>query len=276
MKTLLGPTNLSTNHDCGILVEGFERPPTMMMPYNFRYYPELLLANGLTKAKDLFAYDLSTSVAPPEKLVKAAEKAFAQGDLVVRPIDLSDLSNEKRRIQSVYHALLERVWGFVPLSPEELDAFAARVKPLILLRPELVLLALVKDEPVGFALTLIDSNVALKAARGHLTRFGVPIGLARMFWASRSIDRVRVLTAGVKPAWRRKGIDSALYLETLRQARRLGFSGGEAGWVLEDDEALNGTLRQLGQRSKTLRLYERKIGPSVAGARPRRQQSRAD
>lgn len=276
LKSLLGPTNLSTNHDCGVLVDGFGQPPTMMMPYNFRYYPRLLLANGFVKAKDLYAYELSTSVAPPEKLVKAAEKALSLGDLTVRPIDLNDLSNEKRRIQSVYDAVLEQIWGFVPLTPDELDAFAKRLKPLVMMRPELVLLAFVGDEPVGFSLTLADSNVALKAAQGHLTKFGVPIGLAKMFWASRRIDRVRVLTAAVKPAWRRKGIDSALYLETLRQARKLGFSGGEAGWVLEDDEPLNATLRQLGRRSKTLRLYERKLVPSPAATRSRRRQSRAD
>ncbi len=188
MKTILGPMNLSTNQDCGVLVEGFEHPPAMMMPYNFAYYPALLTGNRFKKAKDLYSYDLSTSVAPPEKVVKAAEKVLAQDGVTVRAIDVKDLSAEKRRIKAVYDAILERIWGFVPLTDEEFDAFADRLKPLVIARPEMCLLALVNDEPVGFSLTLMDSNVAIKAARGHLTRFGVPLGLAKMIWAARKID----------------------------------------------------------------------------------------
>src|SRR5207245_9994154 len=122
---------------------------------------------------------------------------------------------------------LEGSCGFVPLEEEESDAIAARLRPLVMGRPELCLIAEVKDEPVAFSLTLPDSNVALKAANGRLTQWGVPLGLARLLWAARGIDRLRVLLLGIKPGCRRRGIDTLLCLEALRPARELGLVGGE-------------------------------------------------
>src|SRR5439155_11502102 len=131
---------------------------------------------------------------------------------------------------------------------------------LVMGRPELCLIAEVKDEPVAFSLTLPDSNVALKAAKGRLTHWGLPVGLAKLLWAARGIDRLRVLLLGVKPAFRKKGIDTLLCVETIRVARELGFVGGELGWTAEDDGPLNRTIESMGARKyKTYRLYERTV-----------------
>lgn len=260
MKSILGPVNLSTNHDCGLLVEGFGQPPAMMMPYNHRYYPALFEACGLKKAKDLWSFELSTSVAPPEKVIRVAERLRDHEGIEVRPLNLKDLSGEIRRIKQIYNAMLERQWGFVPMSEEEFDFIAERLRPLVLLRHELCFIAEVRGEPVAFSLTLPDSNVGLKAAGGYLTRFGLPIGLAKLAWATRANDKLRVLMMGIKPGYQKRGIDALLYTATLREARILGYTGGELGWTLEDNHLINRAIESMGaRRYKTYRIYERKV-----------------
>lgn len=260
MKQMMGPVNLSFNHDCGILIDGFDYPQTMMMAYNPRYYPSLLEANGMSKAKDLWSFELSTSLAPPEKVVRVAERVREQDGVRVRPLNMKDLREEIRRLKSIYNAMLERSWGFVPMSEEEFDFFAARLRPLVQIRPELCLIAEVRNEPVAFSLTLPDCNVALKPANGHLTTFGLPIGLAKMYWAARSIDRLRVLLFGIKPGYRRRGLDAILYLDTLRAARALGYSWGEIGWAAEDNTLMIRAIEAMGaRRYKTYRIYQRPV-----------------
>jgi GNAT superfamily N-acetyltransferase len=260
MKMLSGPVNLSTNHDCGALVDGFEFPPAMMMPYNFRYYGALLEGWGLRKMKDLYAYDLSTAMTPPEKVVRVAERLRDSEFVRVRPVDVTNLPEEIRRLKSIYNAMLDRNWLFLPMNEEEFDSITARLRPLVRVRPELCLIAEVKGEPVAFSLTLPDSNRAIRAANGQLTRWGFPIGLMRMAWAARDIDRLRVLLFGIKPGYRRRGLDALLYLETIRTARRMGYDGAELGWTTEDNELMNRAIESMGaRRYKTYRIYEKAL-----------------
>ncbi len=260
MKSLTGPVNISTNHECGVLVEGFDFPPAMMMPYNFRYYGALLERWGLRKMKDLYAYDLSTALAPPEKVVRVAERLREQQGVRVRPIDLRQLPEEIRRLKSIYNAMMDPAWLFLPLNEEEFDGIVARLRPLVRVRPELCLIAEVRGEPVAFSITLPDANRAIQAAGGYLTHWGLPVGLARMAWAARKIERLRVLLFGIKPGFRRRGLDALLYLETLRTARRLGYDGAELGWVTEDNELMVRAIESMGaRRYKTYRIYERPL-----------------
>lgn len=260
MKKLQGPANLSLNHDCGVLVEGFDSHPAMLFPYNARYYPKLLETNGFTKAKDLWTWEIATSLAAPEKAIQAAEKVRRAEGIHVRSLDVRNLSEEIRRFKGIYDAMLERHWGFVPMTDEEFEAIALRLKPLVTFKPELVLIAEVRGEPVACSVTLPDANVAIKAAGGHLTNWGLPVGLAKMAWAARNIDRVRVLMLGVKPAWKKKGVDQLLFLDTMRAARDLGYEGGEIGWMPEDQDWLNRSMANMGaRRFKTYRIYQRPL-----------------
>ena len=260
MKTLTGPVNLSTNHDCGVLVEGFEFLPAMMMPYNFRYYGALLEGWGLTKMRDLYAYDISAAMTPPEKMVRIAERLKESEQVRVRPLNIHDLPEEIRRLKSIYNAMLDRNWLFLPMNEEEFDAITARLRPLVRVRPELCLIAEVKNEPVAFCLTLPDTNRAIREAGGQLTRWGFPVGLAKMAWAARRIERLRVLLFGIKPGYRRRGLDALLGLETLRAARRLGYDSAELGWTTEDNELMNRAIESIGaRRYKTYRIYEKAL-----------------
>lgn len=255
---VLGPANFSSNQDWGLLVEGYDTPPALMMPYNPAYYLGLLETCGFTKAKDLWAWELSASAAPPEKVARIAEKIRQRDGITVRPVSLKDFPAEIARIKEIYNSAWEKNWGFIPMTEREFDHMAKEMKAIV--RPELVLIAEVKGEPVAFSMTLPDANEAFKAANGRLTTFGLPIGLVKLVLASRRLKRLRLLTLGIKEGFRRRGLDAILYLDTLRTAKALGYTGGEISWTLEDNHLVNRAIESMGgQHSKTYRVFQRPV-----------------
>lgn len=257
-SSVIGPMSYSTNYEVGTLIEGYDTPPAVLMAYNPPYYATLIEACGFSKAKDLYAWELSSSVEPPEKVVRVAEKIRQREGVNVRPVDLRQFDAEVARVKAIYNEAWERNWGFVPMTEGEFDHLAKDLKQMV--RPELALLAEVKGEPVAFALTIPDANEAIKAANGRLTRFGLPIGLVKLLLASRRIRRLRLILLGTKEGYRRRGLDAILYLDTLRKARQLGYEGGEISWTLEDNHLVNRAIESMGgQHSKTYRVYEKPL-----------------
>lgn len=258
LTAMLGPASFSSNGEFGALLEGFDASPVVLMSYNPRYYPALYEAAGFAKAKDLYAYELASDVPPPEKVARIADKIRQRDGVVVRPVRMDDFANEVRRIKDIYNAAWEKNWGFVPMTEREFDHMAREMKSLVV--ADLLLIAEVGGEPVAFSMTLPDANIALKAAGGRLTRFGLPIGLAKLVLAARRIKRLRLVTLGIKEGFRRRGLDAILYLDTLRTARRLGYTGGEISWTLEDNHLVNRAIESMGgRRYKTYRVYERAL-----------------
>ncbi|MCC6336128.1 MAG: N-acetyltransferase [Myxococcales bacterium] len=256
MRRVVGPVNLAFHHDCGLLLDGFERPPSMMMPYNPRFYGRLFEANGFVKMKDLASYEVLASQGLPEKVVRLAERCRRSGAVQVRRLDTAAPEEDVRRIKAIYETMLKPGFGFAPLTDAEFDQLVHRLRPIVLLRPELSLLAEAGGEAVAFSITLPDTNIAQKAAGGYL----FPFGLAKMLWAARGIDRLRGLLFGIKAGWRRRGIDALLAQETFTQAMKLGYASGELGWVVEDDRLMNRTIQATGaRRIKTYRVYERPL-----------------
>jgi GNAT superfamily N-acetyltransferase len=255
---MMGPATFSSNYEFGALYEGFEAPPVVLMPYNPRYHHALYEAAGLRKAKDLYAWELSSSVPPPEKVVRIAEKMRQRQGIVVRKVRLNDFENEIQRIKDIYNAAWEKNWGFVPMTEKEFDHLARDLKQMVV--ADLLLIAEVNGEPVAFSMTIPDANVALKAAGGRLTHWGLPIGLVKLLLAARRIKRLRLVTLGIKAGFRRRGIDAILYLDTIRTARELGYTGGEISWTLEDNDLVNRAIESMGGRKyKTYRVYERAL-----------------
>ena len=258
MVQMMGPAGFSSNYEWAALVEGFDAPPMVMMPYNPAYYPELYTSCGFQKEKDLWAFELSSSVSPPEKVSRVADKIRRREGIIVRPVNLKDYDNEIRKIKDIYNAAWEDNWGFVPMTDKEFDHMAREFRPIAV--PELILIAEVRGEPVAFSLTLPDANFALKAANGRLTRYGFPIGLIKLARASRKIKRLRLITLGIKEGFRKRGIDAIMYLDTLRNARQLGYTGGEISWTLEDNQLVNRAIESMGGRKyKTYRIYSRAL-----------------
>jgi len=248
---LRGPVNPSTNYECGMLVEGFDSSPMVMMPYNPRYYPELMERAGLRKAKDLLAYLGNANTIELEKIGRIADRVLKKNGVQVRPINMKDFAADVERVWEVYEKAWSRNWGYIPMSREEFFAMGKEMKQI--LKPDLVLLGEVRGNVVGFALALPDVNQALKPAGGSL----FPTGLFKILYHQRLIKTVRVLALGVVEEYRTTGVAAAFYATLVRNARKLGYGDCEMSWILEDNVLMNRSIEVMGaSRYKTYRIYE--------------------
>lgn len=253
---LRGPMSLSTNDECGSLIEGFDAPPAVLMPHNPAYHARLYAEGAFVKAMDLIAYDVP-HVEAPKRLARAIDAVRQRAGVVLRPLDLRRFRAEVERVRAIYNSVWERNWGFVPMTREEMDATAEQLRPVV--DPELVLFAEVDGQAVAFALALPDLNEALRHANGRL----FPFGALAIWWHARRIRRVRVLTLGIEKAYRSSGIDAVLIFELFARAKRRGYAGGECSWVLETNVAMRRPIERLGGRAyKRYRIYDRPTVPS--------------
>jgi GNAT superfamily N-acetyltransferase len=258
--TLRGPTSFSTNDECGVLVDGFETPPVMMMPHNPRYYPALLERNGFTKAKDLLVYQHGLpdgNLLPvPERLTRASELICQRLGITLRPLRMADFAAEVERVKQLYNRAWEKNWGFIPMTGHEIDHLAGQFKPIVV--PELVPFVEKDGQVIAFALALPDLNTFFRTNRsGRL----FPV-ILKVLWAlkTRRVHRCRITLLGVLPEYRGKGIDAVLYHWIWTRGGTLGYGWGEAGWILEDNPAMNAGLVKMGFTVyKTYRLLDRPI-----------------
>jgi len=251
MERMIGPMNPSTNDECGLLVEGFDTSPCLMMPYNPRYYPSLLESFGLKKAMDLYAYWVEDSPFFHDRLTRIAEKIRKREPrLQVRPIDLRHFDEELKVVKEIYNHAWSKNWGFVPLTEEEIDDLAKNLKPLVV--PDLILFAYWGEEPIGFSVSLPDYNEVLKHLNGKVGLLG---GLKFLYY-SRKITKVRVMLLGVKHAFQKKGVEGLLYFETFRRGTKKGYFQAECSWILEKNLLMQHGIEAMGgKRYKTYRIY---------------------
>ena len=258
VQIMRGPVNPSTNYECGLLVEGFEIDPAVMMPYNPPYYAELIEGCGLTKAKDLYAFRVKEeSFVVSDKLTKVADRAKKKDGLTVRIVDMKNFDAEVQAVRKVYNDAWSVNWGFVPVHDEEFQHLAKDMKQIV--DPEVVYIAerqvegSAERQPVGFMLAVPDLNQALKRLYGRL----LPLGIFKLLWYSRKITSIRVITLGVVKDYQGIGIAAVFYDEVYRRGRAKGYSSAEASWVLEDNILMIRAIEMLGaKRCKTYRIYE--------------------
>jgi GNAT superfamily N-acetyltransferase len=256
---ILGPIDYSTNYACGLLIEGFDTPPRIMMNHNPPYYARSLEAWGLAKAKDLYSWWFDDSFDMMETWKEKAKRLLARGRITVRQFQVRDMAAELARCKSIYNSAWERNWGFVKMTDVEFDYLAKDLQRVAL--PELLLFAEMDGVPVGFSMTLPDINEALRPLNGRLFPWGLPIGLVRYLLNCRRIRTCRLLTLGVMEGYRRRGIAELLILRTLDHGKNVvGFTGAELGWTLEDNELINRAILTVGGKHyKTYRIYQREI-----------------
>jgi GNAT superfamily N-acetyltransferase len=256
MTTIVGPMNFSTNDEFsspGILVDGFDTPPVVLMSHNPPYYARLIEACGYTKSKNLLSYWCDMTEVS-ERLVRGIERLGRGQNVTLRTLDIKNLDAEVARIKEIYNSAWERNWGFVPMTDAEFDYMAKSIKPII--NPRLCVIAEIEGEPVGFALQLPDYNVAFKHMNGRM----LPFGWAKFLWYKRRIRHTRVITMGVKPAHRKKGIDSMLIVQLHVESAKFDMPRGECSWILEDNMPMRRGLERInGVVYKTYRVYERAI-----------------
>jgi hypothetical protein len=252
MEKMAGPMNPSTNDECGLLIDGFELSPCLMMPYNPPYYPSLLEGFGLKKVMDLYAYLLEASTFGLDRLNRITGRmSKREPEIRIRPIDLRRLDQELAIIKEIYNQAWSRNWGFVPLTDAEIDDLGKSLKPLVV--PDLILFAYRGEEPVGFSVSLPDYNNVLKHLNGKVGLLG---GLKFLYY-SRKITSIRVMLLGIKKAFQKKGIEGLLYIETFKAGIRKGYPSAECSWILESNPLMQHGLEAMGgKRYKTYRIYE--------------------
>jgi len=260
MDRLRGPANPSLNDEAGLLVEGFGSFPVLMMTYNPPYYIPLIEAEGFRKAKDLLAYWFEIGPEPLARFTRINERVRRrEKDVTVRKVTKRSLAADLPKIREVYNAAWEKNWGFVPMTPEEMDFMAKRLKPL--LDEDFLYLAEARKpdgslEPVAFMLTLPDYNTAIRPLKGRL----MPFGWLRFLLGLKRIKAIRVVTLGIKLDYRMRGIQSVMFEEGLRTALKRGYTGCEVSWMLEDNDLVIRSVKLWGGRHyKTYRMYDKDL-----------------
>ena len=260
---IMGPIDYSTNYLCGLLVDGFQHPPMLLTSHNPPSYSRLIEGWGFEKVMDFFAWwfaEPANAAARLRKLSGALKKRPEK--VTLRQINLRDIAGEASRIRAIYNQAWAKNWGFVPFSEKEFAYMTNEMKPLLL--PDLVWLAEIGGEPVGFILCVPDINAALKKINGRLTTFGLPIGLGKLLYYKSRLKTVRLVALGVVPKYRRHGIAEMLVLHIIENAMlKRGFIG-ECSLILENNVMMNRFLEAIGaEKYKTYRIYRRSLVPAA-------------
>ena len=255
---IMGPIDYSTNYVCGLLVEGFDFPPTLLTAHNPPYYPALIEGLGFNKVIDFYAWWFSEPARAATRLRRLAASLRKRDAATIRQGNLNNFRAEAGRLREIYNDAWKENWGFVPFTEKEFEFMAKELKQLVV--PEFTLIAEVGDEPVGFILCVPDINVAFRKINGRLTSYGLPIGLAKLLYHKSRIRTARLIALGVKPKYRRGGIAEMLVLRIIEDAMiKRGFTG-ELSMTLEDNHLINRFLASIGAKKyKTYRIYRRRI-----------------
>lgn len=259
LDTLRGPMSFSVNDECGLLIEGFDTPNSIMMPHNPPYYLTLLETAGFTKAKDLVALQggsLEHPITPPERTERAVRLIKERYGITIRPLDMKHFAREVDLVKQLYNDCWEDNWGYIPMTDAEIDALAKAFKPVVI--PELVPFVEKDGKAIAFGLTLPDLNEALVHNRGG----GMfPASLTMLLKLKmKKLTRSRILLLGILPEWRGKGIDSALYHWIWTKTAERGIGWGEASWLLEDNHGIIQGLAKAGFTPyQTFRILDRPV-----------------
>jgi GNAT superfamily N-acetyltransferase len=261
LKTLRGPASPSMNDECGLLVDGFDRPPMAMMPYNPESYAGLLELLGLRKCKDLYAYLINGEEVRPgtevgDRLVRLAGALRCRHPEVhLRSMNMRNYPHDILRFIGLFEEARRDNWGCVPLTENEILQTAAQMKRVI--DPEIIILAEVSGRPAGALLAIPNVNRALAAVNGRL----LPLGFLRFFRELRRVDEMRIFGVAVLKEYRHLGITAMLFLEEVLRGTARGYRLAEASWVLEDNQLSDKSIRNAfnPRRYKTFRIYEKPL-----------------
>lgn len=260
LTSMRGPVAPTMNDECGLLVEGFESSPMVMMAYNPPYYLDIYDQLGLQGVRDLDAFYISGSAVAPERMIKITERVKRSLGLTLRPINLKNLDHDLKIIQELYNETLDRNWGFVPITFEDMKASAKDLVAII--DPELVVIAEKDGQAVAFSMVIPNINEFLWRAKGSPTWLRV---LKFVWWLKTSRPKeARLAVLGVKKEFRNKGIGPLFYVEALVKGGAK-FVGGELSWIEANNRDLIAGIEVIGaKRYKGYRVYEKPLGGASA------------
>jgi hypothetical protein len=252
-SSVRGPINPSLNESAGLLIDGFDTDPMLMMPHNPPEYATYIESAGYAKVKDLFAWLYELAEIPPV-YVKLADRARAKHRITVRPLNMSEFTQEVERLRLLYCSAWERNWGFVPPTAAEFRRIATELKPIF--DPRCAICAEVDGNAIAWLISVPDINQALKGTSGRLLSMALP----RLLLRKRYVSQVRLLLLGIDARYRRSGLFPLLILEWHRQLLGTEIRRAEFSWVLEDNRDINQPAEIGGaRRYKTYRIYEKQL-----------------
>ncbi|GAB5404624.1 MAG: hypothetical protein Aurels2KO_28550 [Aureliella sp.] len=252
-----GPYCFTVYDELGVLVDGFDTMPAIMVSHNPSYYADLIENCGYRKSIDWLAYrgrrgEIDTHLSP--RIIKLAEQIEAARQLKLRPVDMKDFESEAQLVKSVFESAWDKNWGHVPMSDTEFWAMADGLKQVIV--PELSLIAEVDGQVVGMAVSIYDVNPIIKRIDGKL----FPLGFLRLLHGIKKCKRFRLLLMGILPRHRGRGYEVALYVNIIRDAIKIGFDETECSLIVENNDAMIRSIENLNaELSKRLRLYSKPL-----------------
>lgn len=257
LKTIIGPVNFSTNETCGLLIEGFDTAPVIMMTYNRPYYIDLLESAGLREKVTLLAWKITVNALDdkPYRLMPMLKERLAKRDITIRKVNMKKYKEEVKKIHEVYNNAWNENLGFVPMTEKEFDYLANDMK--LIMDPDFCLVAEQNGKAIGFALCIPDMNqVFIKIKRGRL----LPSGIFKLLFNRKKVKAVRVIALGVLEPYRKMGIEACFYGELIQRSWQKGIEFAEASWILEHNDLMNKALKHINADPyKRYRIYEKSL-----------------
>ncbi len=263
MERCVGPFSFNVNDESGLLVDGFNCPPRMMMGHAQPSYGALVEAAGFSKAVDMRAYLTPMDSALPGKQLKWLKRALDRNpSLKVRPLDMSRFDEEIATVVRIFNAAWAENWGFIPMTDIDVAHMAKEMRAIIV--PELVSIASIDGNPVAMCLALPDLNELIKDLDGKLAPFGWAKLVWRLLTRRTYASGTRVPLMGVMPEYKNKPMGSMLALLTVGAVReaslRLRMPVCEMSWVLESNTQTCHSIEEIGGRVyKIYRMYEKAL-----------------
>ncbi len=255
MEQVLGPANPGMMDEIGILVEGFDKYPSILMPYNKPYYDKLVIEAGYKKEMDLLTYLVTQDSVDRGRANRAMEivKKRLPG-ITIRKIKLKKIREEVTIIREIFNSAWKNNWGFIPLSTEEFDALAADLKTIV--DDDFAHIAEIDGKPVGFSVALPDFNQIFRKMNGRL----LPFGIFKILWNKRKINKIRTALMGVIPEYQGRGIDVLLHREAIENGLKKNFYSSEVGWILENNIQMLRVAEKIGGTiDKRYRMYSKNL-----------------
>ena len=255
-----GPFSFSINDEMGLLVDGFDTPPSMMMGHGRPYYSRRVEETGFAKAKDVIAYDYNSGAELPRAVGAIYERAVASSDIAIRPFDKKHLARDLDICMSIFNDAWSGNWGFMPFTREEVVALGNNLKMLV--ANEYIAIANYRGEPAAMAVTFPNINDWIAGLNGKL----LPFGWAKLAWHlfAKPPRSVRLPLMGVRRKYHNTIAGSALALGVIDTIRRYHVSRGttraELSWILEDNLPMRRIIEVIGAKPyKTYRIYEKAL-----------------
>ncbi|AKT40123.1 GNAT family N-acetyltransferase [Chondromyces crocatus] len=261
MKRLMGPFSLYPNEEVGILIEGFEHPPVLMMAHSRPYQGRLVEGAGYEKEKDLFCWRYTDRMEFPKRTLKAWEQIKALPEVKLRSVDMSRFDEEIRTIMEIYNDAWEGKWAYVPALPDEIEKMAKDLK--LIVDPDIAFMAEVNGKVMGMCIMLPNLNEAIRDLDGKL----FPFNWAKALWRLKVQHprSSRLMLLGIKKELRKDvkrygGLSAAMYVEVAKRGIGKGYRWGELSWTREDDAPINLGIRSMGaELYKKYRVYRKAI-----------------